>query len=381
MTKNLIYLLVLLAFITTTACKQSETQVTEKPAPTSVNYNVHSFYYNWYENPTRDGQYAHWNHQVLPHWSDTTWDNAGSYPGNEDIGANFYPELGSYSSNDTATIKQHMEWLQQSGSGVLAITWWGKGKNNESGDNAIPTYLDLADRYGLKLAFHIEPFYKSAAEFKEQLEYVANKYGEHPALYKYNGKPFYYVYDSYKLSNEEWQKVFSPEGEMSVRNTELDGTFIGLWVHENDGDSIKASGFDGYYTYFASEGFVYGSTSSNWKNLAQFASDNDMIFIPCVGPGYIDTRIRPWNAENTKSRENGKYYEKMFTAAMDVKPEIIGITSFNEWHEGTQIEPAITKSVGEYNYEDYGKDTDPLFYIKETRTLIEQFEKSPVAKN
>ena len=66
---------------------------------------------------------------------------------------------------------------------------------------------------------------------------------------------------------------------------------------------------------------------------------------------------------------------------MDVKPEIIGITSFNEWHEGTQIEPAITKSVGEYNYEDYGKDTDPLFYIKETRTLIEQFEKSPVAKN
>ncbi len=38
---------------------------------------------------------------------------------------------------------------------------------------------------------------------------------------------------------------------------------------------------------------------------------------------------------------------------MAVKPEIIGVTSFNEWLEVTQIEPATPKTVGDYVYEDY----------------------------
>ena len=31
---------------------------------------------------------------------------------------------------------------------------------------------------------------------------------------------------------------------------------------------IKAAKFDGYYTYFAANGFTYGSTWKNWKSLA-----------------------------------------------------------------------------------------------------------------
>ncbi|WP_228377905.1 hypothetical protein [Chryseobacterium luteum] len=29
--------------------------------------------------------------------------------------------------------------------------------------------------------------------------------------------------------------------------------------------------------------------------------------------------------------------------AVNVNPDFIGITSFNEWHEGIQIEPAVPK--------------------------------------
>jgi glycoprotein endo-alpha-1,2-mannosidase len=108
--------------------------------------------------------------------------------------------------------------------------------------------------------------------------------------------------------------------------------------------------------------------------MSEFAKENELIFIPCVAPGYIDTRIRPWNAKNTRSRDDGQYYEQMFRKALDVNPDFIGITSFNEWHEGTQIEPAIPKSISGYTYEDYGKDTDPEFYIKKTRALIDIYE-------
>ena len=87
----------------------------------------------------------------------------------------------------------------------------------------------------------------------------------------------------------------------------------------------------------------------------------------------MDTRIRPWNEKTTQSRDSGRYYEAMMAKAVETNPDFIGITSFNEWFEGTQIEPAVPKSISGYTYEDYGKDTDPLFYIRKTRELISKY--------
>ena len=263
-----------------------------------------------------------------------------------------------------------MEMLQGAGIGVLAFSWWGK---NSYEDRSLTTYLDIAKSYGIKIALHIEPFYSGAEELKTQLDYLAVEYREHPALFLYKNKPFYYMYDSYKLKVDAWKKVLQPSGALSVRNTSSDATFIGLWVHKDEEDFFARSGFDGFYTYFASDSFVYGSTSANWQELSEIADKNDMLFVPCAGPGYIDTRIRPWNDENKKNRNKGVYYEKMFRAAIDAQPDFIGITSFNEWHEGTQIEPAVPKSIKGYEYEDYGKNISPSFYLEKTKRLIEEY--------
>jgi len=34
----------------------------------NLNEAVHAFYYPWYASAEVDGQWAHWNHPVLPHW-------------------------------------------------------------------------------------------------------------------------------------------------------------------------------------------------------------------------------------------------------------------------------------------------------------------------
>ena len=31
-----------------------------------------------------------------------------------------------------------------------------------------------------------------------------------------------------------------------------------------------------------------------------YAAKNSLTFIPSVGPGYVDTRVRPWNYKNTR---------------------------------------------------------------------------------
>ena len=80
-------------------------------------------------------------------------------------------------------------------------------------------------------------------------------------------------------------------------------------------------------------GFTYGSTSHNWPRIRDWARQHNKLFILSVGPGYNDIPVRPWNSVNRRARDNGTYYRRMFEAAAAARPDVISITSFNEWGE------------------------------------------------
>lgn len=318
--------------------------------------HVHAFYYPWYGNPTTDGSWSHWNE--------------GGHKPPEDIGANFFPELGLYSSNCRKDVAAQMRQLRDAGVGVVATSWWGKGHFT---DKAVPLLLDVADEHGIKVNFHLEPFQGrkgvKAGPYKDVMAYIIDKYGRHPAFYrdeKRGNKPMFYVYDSYLVAPKDWATVLSSDGGNTIRGTACDAVVIGLYVKQHDDAAILAGHFDGFYTYFATDRFTYGSTIANWRTLADFAGKHKLIFIPSVGPGYDDTRIRPWNTANQRDRENGAYYDRMWQAALDADTEFVSITSFNEWHEGTQIEPAVPKKIPGYTYLDC-RPRPPDYYL--TRTL------------
>lgn len=95
----------------------------------SINYKVHVFYYPWYGNPKFNGEYIHWNHPMIPHWKEKEalkWPQ-GQHEPPGDIGSNFYPELGPYSSNDPETITKHMEQIASAGAGETDPDMGGGG--------------------------------------------------------------------------------------------------------------------------------------------------------------------------------------------------------------------------------------------------------------
>src|SRR5262249_37155339 len=99
------------------------------------------------------------------------------------------------------------------------------------------------------------------------------------------------------------------------------------------GRRAAADGFAGVYTY---DIVRYGATS-----LAGFcarARAAHLVCAPSVGPGFEADRAT--GDPHVKPRRNGRTYDAMWRAAIRARPDRITITSYNEWHEGTQIEPA-----------------------------------------
>ena len=350
------------------------------------NYCVHIFYYPWYGTPTHDNQYYHWNHQYLPHWHQAVTDRypKGRHKPPDDIGASFYPQLGCYSSRDYRVVQLHMKMLRQAGIGVLAVSWYPPDKHDGEGkplDEVLPMILDIANKYALRVVLHLEPYEKrTAISVYNDIKYMHSHYGTHPALYKMPAPsdssttlPIVYIYDSYQVPPQDWAQVFTTGGSSSLRNTANDVIAIGLLTSDTSKMDIVKSGFDGFYTYFAIDGFTYGSTTRNWNHLSQFAEQHNLLFIPSVGPGYDDTKVRPWNAQNTKSRNSGEYYREKVATGLAAQTKLLSITSFNEWHEGTQIEPAVPAAVTGITYRDY-RPHRPDYYLDETRRLLEKFE-------
>lgn len=365
------YLILIVSSFLLSVFTSCATKATEEKGDATPNNRVFCFYYNWYGNTDYDGKEIHWAHPVMK--QSPSDPDLPAIPGGNNLSSNFYPELGNYSSNDPAIIAKHMKMMADSRIGVIVLTWW---RDRDNGLKAIPIIMDEAQKVGLQVCFHLEPYGgRNAESVRQDIQSLLGTYGNHPAFYRMDGKPCFFIYDSYLTKAGEWATLLKPDGSITIRNTPLDVTMIGLWVKEGEEEFFKESGFDGYYTYFGATNFTYGSSPANWEYMQKWAADNNKIFIPCVGPGYIDTRVRPWNGKTIRDREDGKYYDNMFKAAIDCGTTYVGITSFNEWHEGTQIELAKSFECPEFKYLDYGK-LEPDYYLKRTAYWIDKIDEN-----
>ena len=323
---------------------------------------VATFYYPWYRNAATDGEWVHWQEP--------------DFQPPSDISSDYYPQLGAYSSVDPATVAQHFAWLREAGVGMIISSWWGQGSLE---DQAARLLLDLGEVYDVRVAFHIEPYAgRTADRLLDDVQYLYARYGEHPAFYRTRASSRWSPDDHPKglffvWSIESPDTVSDPVGA-SYWSAAMDGIHGipegGLVIaNTTRGDWIDGGHFDGLYNYATLHLEEGGGFS--WSR----ALPPEAWYVPCVIPGFSARRIG--YPENTwVPRKDGATYDEQWAAALDtgVEPAMVAITSFNEWHEGTQIEPA---SVGAPNgrgesYADYGA-LAPAGYFAKTREWVDLF--------
>jgi glycoprotein endo-alpha-1,2-mannosidase len=253
------------------------------------------FYYPWYATPAVDGTWEHWNQN-------------GHLPP-RDVYSRYYPALGPYSSSDPAVLERQMSEIAGAGVNEIIVSWWGRGSVE---DQRLPLVLAAAQRHNLTVALHLEPYDGRAPEsVAADLQYAASL-----------GIRDVYVYHARDIAAADWATVRAqaPAGMRLFAGTQL----IGF---------AAAAKFDGFYTY---DFINFGG--DKFSRLCAQAHAAHLLCAPSVGPGYDGTRAG--EAPVRRRRRDGQTYDALWTAALAASPDIVTITSFNEWGEGTQIEPA-----------------------------------------
>lgn len=342
---------------------------------------VFVFVYLWYGTPASDGQWQHWDHEVLPHWraeENARHPTVGTRHAPPDVvHSPFYPLRGPYSSTDPALLDEHFAEIASLDPEVVAVlSWWGRGDLDGTSDtqgvqtdDRVGAALAAAARHGVRVAFHLEPYPgRSPSSVAEDVRYLHQQHNHSTALLREPGRGLvFFVYDSYHQGPREWAPVLS-----ALRGTAHDGVFVGLWLDRHHGRDLAQGGFDAAYTYFAADGFSFGSSSRHWPNLCREATELGLACVLSVGPGYADDRIRPWNKHNGRPRRGGRYYDESFQKALAARPTAVSVTSYNEWGEGTQIEPAVARTDARGPYLDYGQG-GPYLYINKTKMWFARF--------
>lgn len=284
------YQFLLAAAVALLACSTIAAGGEQQPAAIVVpSREVHAFFYLWYGNPATDGEYLHWNHAILQHWTPSV---AAQYPKGRfeppgDVGATFMPARGLYSSNDPATLESQCAEMAAAGIDVVTASWWPAGRPDGEGvatDQCVPNLLDAAAKAGITVNFHLEPYVgRNATSVREDLTYLVATYGSHPAFYRHptRGLPLVYIYDSYHVPAAEWAELFSVEGSRTIRGTPIDHVVISLVLDARDRTFLREAHVDGFYTYFAAQRFSWASTLSSWNTLDTWAREDHMSQIKC----------------------------------------------------------------------------------------------------
>ena len=311
---------------------------------------VLAFYYTWYGRPERQGGWVHWG---------------GEDPAAHEIPqSTHYPAKGAYDSHDREIIDGHIDQAKRHGLTGFIATWWGQGTFD---DRALATLLERAADKHFKATVYWETAPgKGAAQIEravDDLLYVLQRYGGADAFLKVDGKPVVFVYGRVmgEVPLTSWPAIIHGVRQRYGRDF--------LLIADGYNESY-ARLFDGVHTYNICDWVrdqspedLRRSSAASFSAAVQLAKSQGKISCVTIIPGYDDTKIRQPGLK--AERQDGKTYQVLWDEAIRADPDWVLITSWNEWHEGSEIEPS---------WEDGDR------YLQLTKPSAERFRASPYSR-
>lgn len=246
------------------------------------------------------------------------------------------PINGPHTSSDPDVIEMHIQQAQSAGIDGFVVSWWGE---NDYTDQNLKTILDIAIKYDFKIMINFESLGgdgpRSERELKRMFSSFFQTYGNDSRYYRIDEKPVIFVWAVESHPPSVWGNIFSDlEGEGYT------AVYIAM-----TGQPDYLDVFDGLHLYgtvgIDDLSIVYERLSLVCRTYGYLHDpEKRCMWAATVCPGYDDRKI-PGRQGLYQPREEGRYYQETFEAALESSPDWLLITSFNEWWENTHIEPSV----------------------------------------
>jgi hypothetical protein len=234
-----------------------------------------------------------------------------------------------YDSRDMNALRGHMDKARNAGIDAFAVTW-----NGTSGDwtDRFNAMMNMASG-GFKVSVHYETTLAdtSVGATINNLRFIRDNYSGNPNYMRYQGKPVIFFWRPEVVGNMGvWQ---------DIRN-QVDPNREQIWSTDAI-DTGPLQVFDSIHLFSAAKWdnnpVAKYQQFRNEVNAASNRYGARKYWTAGVTPGYDDRKLR--SPGEFRDREGTEYYKRSWSAAIASNPDLITISTWNEWYEGSAIEP------------------------------------------
>jgi len=263
--------------------------------------------------------------------------------GRRDIGSVLYPLIGPYSSLDQSVIRYQLATMKAVGIQGAIIDWSGSDHDRSQA----LLMIQEAGKLGLRIAICYEekanfvwPTFRKPVNREEAIQYaesdlayIESNYTNLNGYMRCNGRPLLLLWNgppNGRYTVEEWHRILAGLKEKVVFGS-------------GGGDP----GYDGLsdfaFGWFAPD---TGAANDFGKHSATLVGTGRRKFlVGSLCPGFDDTPVWGWgNGPRRLDRRGLSCLKDTFDRSLTGKPELIQIVTWNDYNEGTSIEP--TRSRG-----------------------------------
>ncbi len=277
------------------------------------------------------------------------------------------PQLGWYNQYNPSVISQHYQWAKYAGINFFITSYWGSYSPE---DYIIQNRMfNNPDRGDIKLAVFLEPSITpigntiTSADITTETNYLCDHYFNQSGYFRIDGKPVIFIYITRAMTDPNLTMCISTIrtaardkgiGEVYIVGDEVWG---GMTTPPPSGEISRVSQMDAVTNYdvYGNLGRARFVTNSNLNNFESrnaswksFANGLGKQFIPAVSPGFNNrgggSDLPACSRKlNNESNAFGTLFSGMLDKAKSTADmNMIMVTSWNEWHEDTEIEPTIS---------------------------------------
>ena len=269
------------------------------------------------------------------HWTMKAFNPDEIVDGQPRIASHYHPLIGPYDSSDVAVLEYHLLTMKLAGIDGVIVDWYGL---TDFRDYAIlhrntTRLLETAERLKLKFVICYEdqtiPALVDAKRIAtaDRIKHAANEvqwlgkyWFKSPSYLRLDGKPVLLSFGQTGLSSDEWaeclQQAAVPVNYFSQQHRR--SAAIGAFDWPTPSDPLGA--FERFH-----------KTARTWPHSIPVAFPRfvDIYAEAKVGPSY-----------GRFNDDQGKSFRRMLERAFQSKAANVQIATWNDWGEGTQIEPS-----------------------------------------